>query len=99
MQASTQALNLSQPQAVAANSSLNLRLPSPFQLKQQLPLSSALGGQVERHRQAVKAILDGEDDRLLVIVGPCSLHDPTLPSNTPNAWLPSPARLMTSCCW
>ena len=76
MQASTQALNLSQPQAVAANSSLNLRLPSPFQLKQQLPLSSALGGQVERHRQAVKAILDGEDDRLLVIVGPCSLHDP-----------------------
>lgn len=76
MQASTQALNLSQPQAVAANSSLNLRLPSPFQLKQQLPLSSALSGQVERHRQAVKAILDGEDDRLLVIVGPCSLHDP-----------------------
>ncbi|MBV6286135.1 3-deoxy-7-phosphoheptulonate synthase [Pseudomonas aegrilactucae] len=76
MQASTQALNLSQPHATAANSALSLRLPSPLQLKQQLPLSSALSAQVERHRRAVKAILDGDDNRLLVIVGPCSLHDP-----------------------
>lgn len=76
MQASTQALPLSQPHASAANSALSLRLPSPLQLKQQLPLSSALTSQVERHRQAVRAILDGHDDRLLVVVGPCSLHDP-----------------------
>ena len=76
MQASTQALPLSQPHAAAANSALSLRLPSPLQLKQQLPLSSALSTQVERHRHAVKAILDGDDSRLLVIVGPCSLHDP-----------------------
>lgn len=76
MQASIQALPLSQPHTVAANSTLSLRLPSPLQLKQQLPLSSALSAQVERHRQAVKAILDGDDPRLLVVVGPCSLHDP-----------------------
>lgn len=27
-------------------------------------------------RQAVKAVLDGRDSRLLVVVGPCSIHDP-----------------------
>jgi 3-deoxy-7-phosphoheptulonate synthase len=31
---------------------------------------------VEQHRQAVRAILEGRDSRLLVIVGPCSIHDP-----------------------
>lgn len=76
MQASTQALPLSQPHTVAANTEVSLRLPSPLQLKQQLPLPTPLAAQVEQHRHAVKAILDGEDSRLLVIVGPCSLHDP-----------------------
>ncbi|WP_417697502.1 3-deoxy-7-phosphoheptulonate synthase [Pseudomonas sp.] len=59
-----------------ANEALTLRLPSSLQLKQQLPLSSALSQQVNVHRQAIRAILDGEDSRLLVIVGPCSIHDP-----------------------
>ncbi|NVL48320.1 3-deoxy-7-phosphoheptulonate synthase, partial [Pseudomonas syringae pv. actinidiae] len=31
---------------------------------------------VAAHRRAVRAILNGEDSRLLVIVGPCSIHDP-----------------------
>lgn len=74
MQASSQALPLNHP--AAANTAVSQRLPSPVQLKQQLPLSSALAAQVERHRLAVKHILDGTDPRLLVIVGPCSLHDP-----------------------
>ncbi|MEN2396532.1 3-deoxy-7-phosphoheptulonate synthase [Pseudomonas halotolerans] len=60
----------------SANEALTLRLPSSLQLKQQLPLSSALSQQVNAHRQAIRAILDGEDSRLLVIVGPCSIHDP-----------------------
>ncbi|MDR6958439.1 3-deoxy-7-phosphoheptulonate synthase [Pseudomonas brassicacearum] len=59
-----------------ANEALTLRLPSSLQLKHQLPLSAALSQQVEAHRQAVRAILDGKDARLLVIVGPCSIHDP-----------------------
>ena len=59
-----------------ANEALTLRLPSSLQLKQQLPLSTALSHQVNAHRQAIRAILDGEDSRLLVIVGPCSIHDP-----------------------
>lgn len=59
-----------------ANEALTLRLPSSLQLKHQLPLSTALSQQVSAHRQAIRAILDGEDSRLLVIVGPCSIHDP-----------------------
>ncbi|MBV4484711.1 3-deoxy-7-phosphoheptulonate synthase [Pseudomonas sp. SWRI153] len=60
----------------SANEALTLRLPSSLQLKQQLPLSNGLNQQVALHRQAVRAILNGEDSRLLVIVGPCSIHDP-----------------------
>lgn len=74
MQATTQALPLNT--AAAANTSVSLRLLSPVQLKQQLPLSTALATQVHQHRQAVKNILEGRDPRLLVVVGPCSLHDP-----------------------
>ena len=29
-----------------------------------------------RGREAVVGVLDGSDDRLLVVVGPCSVHDP-----------------------
>ncbi|MGH8380817.1 3-deoxy-7-phosphoheptulonate synthase [Pseudomonas sp.] len=74
MQSSSLALPLTQPQA--ANTAVSQRLPSPHLLKQQMPLSTALTRQVEDHRQAVRAILEGRDPRLLVIVGPCSIHDP-----------------------
>lgn len=48
----------------------------PDELKQEFPLQGkALETVLEGHR-AVKAILDGEDSRLIVVVGPCSIHDP-----------------------
>lgn len=47
-----------------------------LELKMRLPLDAALAEQVAAHRRAVRAILEGEDSRLLVIVGPCSIHDP-----------------------
>ena len=59
-----------------ANEALTVRLPSSLQLKQQLPLTPALSQQVAAHRDAIRAILNAEDPRLLVIVGPCSIHDP-----------------------
>ena len=31
---------------------------------------------MEHSRAEVRAVLDGSDDRLLVIAGPCSVHDP-----------------------
>ena len=55
------------------NTEISLILP--YQLKAQLPLSSALKQQVAQHRQIIQNILAGTDPRLLVIVGPCSIHD------------------------
>ncbi|MCY4533357.1 MAG: 3-deoxy-7-phosphoheptulonate synthase, partial [Gammaproteobacteria bacterium] len=40
------------------------------------PVSQATGKVVSSARSAIHNILVGEDDRLLVIVGPCSIHDP-----------------------
>lgn len=52
------------------------RLITPAQLKEQLPITPALAETVLRHRDTAKKILAGEDPRLMVIVGPCSIHDP-----------------------
>jgi 3-deoxy-7-phosphoheptulonate synthase len=49
---------------------------SPVQLHQSLPLSDAAAETVFGSREAIHRILTGEDDRLLVIMGPCSIHDP-----------------------
>ncbi|WP_427172368.1 3-deoxy-7-phosphoheptulonate synthase [Arthrobacter sp. 92] len=51
-------------------------LPTPQEMVAELPLDSRVAGVVERGRDEVRAIMDGVDDRLLVIVGPCSIHDP-----------------------
>jgi len=51
-------------------------LPSPQAVIADLPLGAEAAGVVGRGRDEVRAILDGVDDRLLVIVGPCSIHDP-----------------------
>ncbi len=51
-------------------------LITPRQLKEQLPVSEAAAASVQRARQSVNAVLRGEDHRLLVVVGPCSIHDP-----------------------
>ncbi|MBX2884698.1 MAG: 3-deoxy-7-phosphoheptulonate synthase [Granulosicoccus sp.] len=50
-------------------------LVSPHQLKQSYPRSEQATQTVEAGRTAVEAILDGHDKRLLVVVGPCSIHD------------------------
>ncbi|MBG0738142.1 3-deoxy-7-phosphoheptulonate synthase [Paeniglutamicibacter antarcticus] len=52
-------------------------LPSPSALAEELPLSAQVSAAVARGRDQVRAIMDGVDDRLLVIVGPCSIHDMT----------------------
>ncbi len=51
-------------------------LPSPSSLHDELPASSAAVQTVHRARAALADILDGRDRRLLVVVGPCSIHDP-----------------------
>ncbi|MFN3239185.1 MAG: 3-deoxy-7-phosphoheptulonate synthase, partial [Pseudomonadales bacterium] len=51
-------------------------LISPESLIAQLPVSDIAAETVSVARQAVHQVLQGEDDRLVVIVGPCSIHDP-----------------------
>jgi len=48
----------------------------PALLREELPLDDKRAEVVVRGRREVSAILSGEDDRLIVVVGPCSIHDP-----------------------
>ena len=52
-------------------------LISPGELKAEQAISSAATRNVIESREAVIRILNGEDRRLIVIVGPCSIHDQT----------------------
>ncbi len=52
-------------------------LPSPRAIKTKLPITDQAGALVVETREAIRRILHGTDrDRLVVIVGPCSIHDP-----------------------
>jgi len=53
-------------------------LISPKILKEHLPLSEKASENVTNARKDIKKILAGDDKRLLVIVGPCSIHDSDL---------------------
>ena len=56
---------------------LQLRaLISPALLIEELAITPAVVHVVTKARQASSAIVKGQDDRLLVVVGPCSIHDP-----------------------
>jgi len=50
-------------------------LSTPAQVIGEFPLDEAAEDTVSKSRAAVHAILDGADDRLVVVVGPCSIHD------------------------
>ncbi|HDL8053204.1 TPA: 3-deoxy-7-phosphoheptulonate synthase [Yersinia enterocolitica] len=50
-------------------------LVTPQQLAEKLPISEAVADNVTASRKRIEKILTGEDPRLLVIVGPCSIHD------------------------
>ena len=52
-----------------------VRLLTPRALKAQLPMTEAANTTVVRGREAVTNILRQKDSRLLVVVGPCSIHD------------------------
>jgi len=51
-------------------------LITPRALKQELEASSAILNHVLATRQTLRDILAGKDQRLLVVIGPCSIHDP-----------------------
>jgi 3-deoxy-7-phosphoheptulonate synthase len=51
-------------------------MPSPEEIHARLPLSARAARLVMHGREVLRNILDRRDPRLLVIVGPCSIHDP-----------------------
>ncbi|MFA0812334.1 3-deoxy-7-phosphoheptulonate synthase [Microbulbifer epialgicus] len=54
----------------------HMQLPGNDELIRTMPCPSTTAMNIERIREEVSRILAREDDRLLVIVGPCSIHDP-----------------------
>ena len=64
------------PETVDVNISQLDPIPAPRHFIKSLPLNAEQTRLVLESRQAIKDVLHGRDDRLLVIVGPCSIHDP-----------------------
>src|SRR5438128_135932 len=52
-------------------------IPSPKELHRDLPVTLAQRDFIEDSREQIQQILEGNDSRLLLIVGPCSIHDIT----------------------
>jgi 3-deoxy-7-phosphoheptulonate synthase len=50
-------------------------LITPALLEEKLPVPAAAEALVESSRAAISRVLHGQDDRLVVVVGPCSIHD------------------------
>ena len=57
------------------NVASNETLITPEQLKREIPLTPAALQTVAHGREVVRNILDGNDHRLFVVIGPCSIHD------------------------
>ena len=64
------------------NTTENLRisglkqLATPKELKEKIPLTDDLTNQITKHRKIIRDIIHKSDKRLLVVIGPCSIHDP-----------------------
>lgn len=50
-------------------------LVSPAQVKAECPIHESFHTQIAQQRKTVEQILDGSDERMIAIVGPCSIHD------------------------
>lgn len=51
-------------------------VPTPSELEQRYPLGSSAAQSIAAARRAAIELVHGRDDRLLCVVGPCSIHDP-----------------------
>ncbi|WP_164234005.1 3-deoxy-7-phosphoheptulonate synthase [Microbacterium hydrocarbonoxydans] len=71
---------MNQPATLDATADLHVAsfttIPSPAEIEAELPVGDERAALVSRTRDEVRRIMAGEDDRLLVVVGPCSIHDP-----------------------
>ena len=60
---------------VSASLEAETPLPTPVQLRRDFPVSAPLQARVSDHRNQICRILHGEDSRVLIVMGPCSIHD------------------------
>ena len=51
------------------------KLVQPDQLRSEYSVSSDIASNINDYRSSIAKMMHGEDDRLLVVVGPCSIHD------------------------
>jgi 3-deoxy-7-phosphoheptulonate synthase len=51
-------------------------LVSPAIIHEQFPITEAAAATTMKARQEIQAVMAGDDDRIVVVVGPCSIHDP-----------------------
>lgn len=54
------------------NMEFRRKLPTPQTIKDMYPVSEALARQKEENDRQIKAVITGEDDRLMLLIGPCS---------------------------
>ena len=50
-------------------------LPTPLLLKREIPTEERHSAFVSRSRETIQDILEGRDPRILLVIGPCSVHD------------------------
>ena len=50
-------------------------VPAPAEMRARFPVGEGLAETISRQRGAITRVLEGVDSRLLVVVGPCSIHD------------------------
>lgn len=67
------------PKDATSNLHINefISLKSPVVMRADIPLNQVQANRITGYRNEVRATLKGEDQRLLVVVGPCSIHDET----------------------
>ena len=68
-------------------------LITPAELLAQLPCDKVASQTVKQSREALHQILHGADDRLAVVIGPCSIHDPVAALDYARRLLPLRERL------
>ena len=67
-------------------------LIQPQVLMEELPIGEKSSATVAKGREQIQAVLHGDDDRLLVVVGPCSIHDPVAALDYARRLKASPTR-------
>ena len=67
---------MTRPRLVNTHIAGHTLLPAPRDVREALPADAATLATVAEGRKRIREILDGKDRRLLLVVGPCSVHDP-----------------------